>query len=151
LYREIAPRSSVVVHPQKALLHSMCLSFVDGSMLAQLSTPDLPAHQYALTYPTAPPTTRPKPPRQTRSLTSKNPIHVSPLSTRAQRANRRYPSPPYSMPPTKSPLKPSSHRRINFPQFRERFAARMDEAQGCLPSHVVKISKPITLARLSLL
>src|SRR5437588_3948672 len=46
---EIA-RVSVVVHPQ-SVIHSM-VEFVDGSMLAQLSTPDmcLPI-QYALTYP----------------------------------------------------------------------------------------------------
>ena len=44
------PRVSVVVHPQ-SVVHSM-VEFVDGSMLAQLSTPDmcLPI-QYALTYP----------------------------------------------------------------------------------------------------
>lgn len=44
------PRVSVVVHPQ-SIVHSL-VEFVDGSMLAQLSTPDmcLPI-QYALTYP----------------------------------------------------------------------------------------------------
>jgi len=44
-------RVRVVVHPQ-SVVHSM-VEFVDGSMLAQLSTPDmcLPI-QYALTYPT---------------------------------------------------------------------------------------------------
>ena len=44
------PRVKVVVHPQ-SVIHSM-VEFVDGSMLAQLSTPDmcLPI-QYALTYP----------------------------------------------------------------------------------------------------
>ncbi|MCX6890522.1 MAG: 1-deoxy-D-xylulose-5-phosphate reductoisomerase [Verrucomicrobia bacterium] len=44
------PRVSVVVHPQ-SVVHSM-VEFVDGCMLAQLSTPDmcLPI-QYALTYP----------------------------------------------------------------------------------------------------
>jgi 1-deoxy-D-xylulose-5-phosphate reductoisomerase len=44
------PRVSVVVHPQ-SVVHSM-VEFVDGSVLAQLSTPDmcLPI-QYALTYP----------------------------------------------------------------------------------------------------
>jgi len=44
------PRVKVVVHPQ-SVIHSM-VEFVDGSMLAQLSTPDmcLP-NQYALTYP----------------------------------------------------------------------------------------------------
>lgn len=44
------PRVAVVVHPQ-SVIHSM-VEFVDGSMLAQLSTPDmcLPI-QYALTYP----------------------------------------------------------------------------------------------------
>jgi 1-deoxy-D-xylulose-5-phosphate reductoisomerase len=43
-------RVSVVVHPQ-SVVHSL-VEFVDGSMLAQLSTPDmcLPI-QYALTYP----------------------------------------------------------------------------------------------------
>src|SRR6185295_5856572 len=43
-------RVDVVVHPQ-SVVHSM-VEFVDGSMLAQLSTPDmcLPI-QYALTYP----------------------------------------------------------------------------------------------------
>lgn len=43
-------RVSVVVHPQ-SIIHSL-VEFVDGSMLAQLSTPDmcLPI-QYALTYP----------------------------------------------------------------------------------------------------
>src|SRR5207245_2912638 len=43
-------RISVVVHPQ-SVIHSM-VEFIDGSMLAQLSTPDmcLPI-QYALTYP----------------------------------------------------------------------------------------------------
>ena len=44
------PRVKVVVHPQ-SVIHSM-VEFVDGSILAQLSTPDmcLPI-QYALTYP----------------------------------------------------------------------------------------------------
>ena len=44
------PRVKVIVHPQ-SVIHSM-VEFVDGSMLAQLSTPDmcLPI-QYALTYP----------------------------------------------------------------------------------------------------
>jgi 1-deoxy-D-xylulose-5-phosphate reductoisomerase len=44
------PRVQVVVHPQ-SVVHSM-VEFVDGSMIAQLSTPDmcLPI-QYALTYP----------------------------------------------------------------------------------------------------
>ena len=44
------PRVRVVVHPQ-SVIHSM-VEFIDGSMLAQLSTPDmcLPI-QYALTYP----------------------------------------------------------------------------------------------------
>ena len=44
------PRVSVVVHPQ-SVVHSM-VQFVDGSIIAQLSTPDmcLPI-QYALTYP----------------------------------------------------------------------------------------------------
>ncbi len=44
------PRVGVVVHPQ-SVVHSM-VEFVDGSMIAQLSTPDmcLPI-QYALTYP----------------------------------------------------------------------------------------------------
>src|SRR5438309_2016160 len=53
---EIA-RVSVVVHPQ-SVVHSM-VEFVDGSMLAQLSTPDmcLPI-QYALTYPERAPSAR---------------------------------------------------------------------------------------------
>ena len=44
------PRVGVVVHPQ-SIVHSM-VEFVDGSIIAQLSTPDmcLPI-QYALTYP----------------------------------------------------------------------------------------------------
>lgn len=44
------PRVAVVVHPQ-SIVHSM-VEFVDGSIIAQLSTPDmcLPI-QYALTYP----------------------------------------------------------------------------------------------------
>lgn len=44
------PRVGVVIHPQ-SIVHSM-VEFVDGSLLAQLSTPDmcLPI-QYALTYP----------------------------------------------------------------------------------------------------
>jgi 1-deoxy-D-xylulose-5-phosphate reductoisomerase len=51
------PRVSVVVHPQ-SVVHSM-VEFVDGSMLAQLSTPDmcLPI-QYALTYPSRAPSNR---------------------------------------------------------------------------------------------
>jgi 1-deoxy-D-xylulose-5-phosphate reductoisomerase len=50
-------RVSVVVHPQ-SVVHSM-VEFVDGSMLAQLSTPDmcLPI-QYALTYPDRAPSER---------------------------------------------------------------------------------------------
>jgi len=50
-------RVSVVVHPQ-SVIHSM-VEFVDGSMLAQLSTPDmcLPI-QYALTYPDRAPSDR---------------------------------------------------------------------------------------------
>jgi 1-deoxy-D-xylulose-5-phosphate reductoisomerase len=51
------PRVGVVVHPQ-SVVHSM-VEFVDGSMLAQLSTPDmcLPI-QYALTYPERVPSER---------------------------------------------------------------------------------------------
>ncbi len=50
-------RVAVVVHPQ-SVIHSM-VEFVDGSMLAQLSTPDmcLPI-QYALTYPDRAPSDR---------------------------------------------------------------------------------------------
>ncbi len=50
-------RVSVVVHPQ-SIVHSM-VEFVDGAMLAQLSTPDmcLPI-QYALTYPDRVPSDR---------------------------------------------------------------------------------------------
>jgi 1-deoxy-D-xylulose-5-phosphate reductoisomerase len=50
-------RVRVVVHPQ-SVVHSM-VEFVDGSMLAQLSTPDmcLPI-QYALTYPARQPSRR---------------------------------------------------------------------------------------------
>ena len=50
-------RVSVVVHPQ-SVVHSM-VEFIDGSMLAQLSTPDmcLPI-QYALTYPERAPSER---------------------------------------------------------------------------------------------
>jgi 1-deoxy-D-xylulose-5-phosphate reductoisomerase len=50
-------RVGVVVHPQ-SVVHSM-VEFVDGSMLAQLSTPDmcLPI-QYALTYPERSPSER---------------------------------------------------------------------------------------------
>jgi 1-deoxy-D-xylulose-5-phosphate reductoisomerase len=50
-------RVSVVVHPQ-SVVHSM-VEFVDGSILAQLSTPDmcLPI-QYALTYPERAPSER---------------------------------------------------------------------------------------------
>jgi 1-deoxy-D-xylulose-5-phosphate reductoisomerase len=50
-------RVSVVVHPQ-SVVHSM-VEFVDGSLLAQLSTPDmcLPI-QYALTYPDRAPSER---------------------------------------------------------------------------------------------
>jgi 1-deoxy-D-xylulose-5-phosphate reductoisomerase len=50
-------RVSVVVHPQ-SVVHSM-VEFVDGSVLAQLSTPDmcLPI-QYALTYPDRAPSDR---------------------------------------------------------------------------------------------
>jgi 1-deoxy-D-xylulose-5-phosphate reductoisomerase len=50
-------RVSVVVHPQ-SVIHSM-VEFVDGSIVAQLSTPDmcLPI-QYALTYPDRAPSER---------------------------------------------------------------------------------------------
>jgi 1-deoxy-D-xylulose-5-phosphate reductoisomerase len=50
-------RVRVVIHPQ-SIVHSM-VEFVDGSMLAQLSTPDmcLPI-QYALTYPVRAPSRR---------------------------------------------------------------------------------------------
>ncbi len=50
-------RVAVVVHPQ-SVVHSL-VEFVDGSMLAQLSTPDmcLPI-QYALTYPDRAPSSR---------------------------------------------------------------------------------------------
>jgi 1-deoxy-D-xylulose-5-phosphate reductoisomerase len=50
-------RVGVLVHPQ-SVIHSM-VEFVDGSLLAQLSTPDmcLPI-QYALTYPDRAPSER---------------------------------------------------------------------------------------------
>lgn len=51
------PRVAVIVHPQ-SVIHSM-VEFVDGSILSQLSTPDmcLPI-QYALTYPDRMPSER---------------------------------------------------------------------------------------------
>src|ERR1019366_6247849 len=50
-------RVSVVVHPQ-SIVHSM-VEFVDGSMLAQFSTPDMSLPiQYALTYPDRAPSQR---------------------------------------------------------------------------------------------
>jgi 1-deoxy-D-xylulose-5-phosphate reductoisomerase len=50
-------RVSVIIHPQ-SIVHSL-VEFVDGSLLAQLSTPDmcLPI-QYALTYPDRVPSDR---------------------------------------------------------------------------------------------
>ena len=62
-------RVGVVVHPQ-SIVHSM-VEFVDGALLAQLSTPDmcLPI-QYALTYPDRAASERVQPtfPRSARSL-----------------------------------------------------------------------------------
>src|SRR5262249_47538791 len=50
-------RVGVVVHPQ-SIIHSM-VEFVDGSLLAQLSTPDMSLPiQYALTYPDRAPSDR---------------------------------------------------------------------------------------------
>ena len=57
LFSMPSDKISVVVHPQ-SIIHSM-VEFVDGALLAQLSTPDmcLPI-QYALTYPERVPSER---------------------------------------------------------------------------------------------
>ena len=71
----------VVVHPQ-SVVHS-AVEFVDGSLKAQLGTPDmrLPI-QYALTYPGASPSPAP------RAVTSPQP----PRSTSARRDEARFPA-----------------------------------------------------------
>ena len=101
-------RVKVVVHPQ-SVIHSM-VEFVDGSIIAQLSTPDmcLPI-QYALTYPARARSER----VQTNlaklgTLTFEEPdVDRFPSLDLARKAgrNRRHASRRPQLPPTKSPSK----------------------------------------------
>lgn len=112
---------SVVVHPQ-SVVHSM-VEFVDGSMLAQLSTPDmcLPI-QYALTYPERAPSAR----VQTNlarlgKLTFEEPdLERFPALTLARTAGEKGGTLPAVLnAANEAAVEAFVNRRINFPQISE--------------------------------
>src|SRR5262249_47071646 len=122
-------RVSVVVHPQ-SVVHSM-VEFVDGSMLAQLSTPDmcLPI-QYALTYPDRAPSDR----VQTNlaklsSLTFEepDPERFPSLQLARKAGELAAPLPAALTAANKVAVKASFTRRINFPQIPETVRRTMDK------------------------
>jgi 1-deoxy-D-xylulose-5-phosphate reductoisomerase len=121
-------RVAVVVHPQ-SVVHSM-VEFVDGSMLAQLSTPDmcLPI-QYALTYPDRAPSER----VQTNlaklgSLTFEEPDYdrfpAPDLARRAGEAGGTLPAVLNAA--NESAVEAFVNRRIPFPQITETVRRTMD-------------------------
>ena len=121
-------RISVVVHPQ-SIVHSM-VEFVDGSILAQLSTPDmcLPI-QYALTYPERSSSER----VQTNfarlgSLTFEEPdIERFPALSLAQRAGETGGTLPAVLNAANEvAVEAFVNRRINFPEIPEIVRRTMD-------------------------
>ncbi|MEY2427665.1 MAG: 1-deoxy-D-xylulose-5-phosphate reductoisomerase [Verrucomicrobiota bacterium] len=124
-------RVAVVVHPQ-SVVHSM-VEFVDGSMLAQLSTPDmcLPI-QYALTYPDREPSAR----VQTNlaklgNLTFEEPdLDRFPALDLARRAGDvGGTSPAVLNAANEVAVEAFLDRRINFPQISETVRRTMDRHQ----------------------
>jgi 1-deoxy-D-xylulose-5-phosphate reductoisomerase len=122
-------RVSVVVHPQ-SVVHSM-VEFVDGSMLAQLSTPDmcLPI-QYALTYPDREPNDR----VQTNlaklgSLTFEEPdLERFPSLQLARKAGEAGGTLPAVLnAANEMAVEAFVNRRINFPQISESVRRTMDK------------------------
>jgi len=122
-------RVSAVVHPQ-SVVHSM-VEFVDGSMLAQLSTPDmcLPI-QYALTYPERAPSDR----VQTNLAKLGNLTFEEPDSERfpALQLARRAGEEGGTMPAVLNAANEVAveafvNRRINFPQISEMVRRTMEQ------------------------
>jgi 1-deoxy-D-xylulose-5-phosphate reductoisomerase len=123
---EIA-RVKVVVHPQ-SIVHSM-VEFVDGSILAQMSTPDmcLPI-QYALTYPERAPSNRVQTDfAKLGSLTFEEPdLERFPALTLARRAAETGGTMPAVMNAANEvAVAAFCQGKINFPQITERVAGAM--------------------------
>lgn len=122
------PRVGVLVHPQ-SIVHSM-VEFVDGSLLAQLSTPDmcLPI-QYALTYPDRAPSERVQTdfPRLG-SLTFEEPdLDRFPSLSLARRAGEAGGTLPAVLNAANEiAVEGFCARRINFPQITDTVARTMD-------------------------
>jgi 1-deoxy-D-xylulose-5-phosphate reductoisomerase len=124
-------RVGVVVHPQ-SVIHSM-VEFVDGSLLAQLSTPDmcLPI-QYALTYPDRAPSERvqtdfPK----IANLTFEEPdLERFPSLSLARRAGEVGGTLPAVLNAANEvAVEAFVNRKINFPQITETVRRTMDAHQ----------------------
>jgi len=124
-------RVSVVVHPQ-SVVHSM-VEFVDGSMLAQLSTPDmcLPI-QYALTYPERAASERVQTDlARLGSLTFEEPdLERFPALDLARRAGETGGTLPAVLNAANEvAVEAFVNRRINFPQITETVRRTMDRHQ----------------------
>src|SRR5215831_13037164 len=124
-------RVEVVVHPQ-SVVHSM-VEFADGSMLAQLSTPDmcLPI-QYALTYPDRAPSDRVQTNlAQLGSLTFEEPDPARfPALALARRAGEVGGTLPAVLNAANEvAVEAFVNRRINFPQISEMVARTMERHQ----------------------
>jgi 1-deoxy-D-xylulose-5-phosphate reductoisomerase len=125
------PRVSVVVHPQ-SVVHSM-VEFIDGSIIAQLSTPDmcLPI-QYALTYPHRARSERVQTDfAKLASLTFEEPDHERfPALNLARRAGEVGGTLPAVLNAANEvAVEAFCAGRINFPQISETVARTMDRHQ----------------------
>jgi 1-deoxy-D-xylulose-5-phosphate reductoisomerase len=126
------PRVSVVVHPQ-SVVHSM-VEFIDGSIIAQLSTPDmcLPI-QYALTYPHRACSERVQTDfARLASLTFEQPDHERfPALNLARRAGEIGGTLPAVLNAANEvAVEAFCAGRINFPQISETVARAMDRHQA---------------------
>jgi len=120
-------RVQVVVHPQ-SVVHSM-VEFVDGSIMAQMSTPDmcLPI-QYALTYPERVPSERVRTdPLQLGQLTFEppDPERFPALKLARQAGEIGGTLPAVFNAANEAAVEAFIARRINFPQISERVACVM--------------------------
>jgi len=121
-------RVGVVVHPQ-SVVHSM-VEFVDGSILAQLSTPDmcLPI-QYALTYPDRLPSTRVQtnfPSIGSLTFEAPDPDRFPSLRLAREAGEEGGTLPAVLNAANEVAVEAFCQGKINFPQITERVAQAMD-------------------------
>jgi len=142
-------RVGVLVHPQ-SIVHSM-VEFVDGSMLAQLSTPDmcLPI-QYALTYPDRAPSGRVQTDfTRLGSLTFEEPdVERFPALNLARRAGEMGGTLPAVLNAANEvAVKAFVDRKINFPQIAETVRRTMERHKVVLHPTLEQILEADAWAR----